>query len=75
MAPPTFETWPCRRSNWHETPLTLNRVSRRAHPSVELGMTLPLPQPVNPTEMAGNQIPPAFGWEDAGGSNRLHLGS
>ena len=24
-------------------------------------MTLPLPRPVNPTEMAGNQIPPAFG--------------
>ncbi len=39
-------------------PFMVERVSRRADPSLELGIPLPLPQRVEPIVAAGNQIPP-----------------
>ena len=49
-------------------PLMLKGVCRRANPSLELGMTLPPLLLLHCTEAAGNQIPPALGWEAAGGA-------
>ena len=46
----------------------LKGMRRRANPSLELGMTLPPLLLLHCTEAAGNQIPPALGWEAAGGA-------